>query len=341
MHLVCRIANALLALRNAGHAQYITWSYSFHCEFELYSELDNQAVKMEYELKQWNAEIEEFRNNFRVLNLFTTQQLRVIRQQLGQLSCERILTLPPTVLSMLMSISPQICEKDIKESLQSVKSKSSLVGFHSSSKPEDLDGSSCPVENENDDKLPMNQINPEDEVSVEAAIEKLLMQLIDRLSDIERDAYEDLKDAYSDNIAYLGVKNCANDSNQQGKLVELANTWCLENRDHYKNKDTEVMLNELQAFNKQNNEPTTENSNENAQNTQCENDVNIIESQNNNVNEVEQMLIESGVPSGLAREAAKRHPDDIEKALSYSLDEQNRLSDQSFLQLASASIGSR
>ena len=335
MHLVCRIANALLALQNAGHARYITWTYSFHCEFDVYTALDNQAMKMENELKQWNDEIAKSRNSFTVLNLFSTQQLRVIRQQIGQLSNDRISSLPPTVISMLMSISPRICEKDIKDCLQSVKSKSSLVG-HSSKKSEDTDSSSSHMNN--DDNVQMTQFNPDNEVSKEAAVEKLVAQLISQLSDVEKNVYEELKGIYPDEVVYLSIKNNSNANMQQGNLVEQASEWCSDKENYYENIDPAVILNDLQALlNTQNNEPD-----ENMQhNMQHEKDASeVTQSQSNDVYLMEQMLIENDIPSGLAREAAELFPIDIEQALSYCLDKENRSTEQSFLQLATTD-GSR
>ena len=291
-------------------------------------------MKMEQELKQWNDEISKSRNNFHVLNLFTTQQLRVIRQQLGQLSCETIPSLPPVVLSMLMSISPKVCERDIMESLQSVKSKNSLVGQPLSKKAEDLEDFSSPVDH--DGNVQMQQFNPDDEVSIEAAIEKLLNHLIDQLSGVEKEAYDDLKKSdYADNVAYLSVKNCVKSTIQQGDLIIAASAWCLENENRYKNKDPKLMLKELQAFNTQNDEPIL-----NEQNTQNENVTSsVAQSQNDKVYLMELTLIENDIPSGLAREAAKRYPDDIAEALSYCLNEQSRSTDQSFLQLPSTDGG--
>ena len=288
---------------------------------------------MENELKQWNNEIAESRNSFHVLNLFTTQQLRVIRQQLGQLSNDRISALPPTVISMLMSISPRICEKDIKDCLQSVKSKSSLVG-HSSKKSEDADNSSSHADH--DDNVQMSQFNPDNEVSKEAAVEKLVAQLISQLSDVEKNVYEELKGIYPDEVIYLSIKNSSN-ANMQGNLVEQASTWCSDNENHYENEDAAMILKELQALlNVQSNEPD-----ENIQqNTQHEEETSkVTQSQSIDVYLMEQMLIENDIPSGLAREAAElypNYPNDIEQALSYCLDEENRSNEQSFLQLPSS-----
>ena len=286
-------------------------------------------MKMENELKQWNDDIAKSRSTSHVLNLFTTQQLRVIRQQLGQLSNDRISSLPPTVISMLMSISPRICEKDIKDCLKSVKSKSSLVG-HASKEVDDIENSSSHVNN--DDNVRTTQFNPDNEVSKEAAVEKLVIQLISQLSDIEKNVYEQLKGIYPDKVAYLGIKNCSNTNMQQGNLIEQASEWCSDNENHYKNEDPAVIFNELQALlNTQNNEPD-----ENMQqNIQHEKDASeVTQSQSNDVHLIEEMLIENGIPSGLAREAAELYPSDIEEALSYCLDEENKSTEESFLQLA-------
>ena len=267
---------------------------------------------MEKELREWNNKIALSRNNFHVLNLFTTQQLRVIRQQLGQLDCESITSLPPTVISMLMSISHKICERDIKDSLQSVKNKSSWVGDHLSKKSEDKDNSSSPVDH--DDNVQIGQFNPDDEVSMEAAVEKLAMQLISHLSELEKNVYEELKGVYPDEVVYLSIKNCTETSSQEEDLVEKASAWCLDNFNNYANP--EVVLNELQSFITQNSESI-----ENEQNTQYESDTSdVVQSQNDNIYVMEQILIDNDIPSGLAREAALLFPEDVEEALSYCLD---------------------
>ena len=278
-------------------------------------------MKMEKELKRWSDEIVKSRNNFPVLNLFTTQQLRVVRQQLGQLNCERISALPPEVISMLMSLSPKIREKDIKECLHSVKSKSLLVGKHSVEKLEKSNNMSNSVDN--DKNVQTSQFNPD---NAEVAVEKLLLELISQLNDVERNAYEELKDDYPDEIAYLSIKHCSNSSMEQETLAEDANDWCLDNENSYVDKDPGELLNELQALNTHDSKIE-----QNAQHK--DNSTPILQSEDENIYLVEQMLIESDIPSGLAREAAEIYPDDPEEALSYCLDEQNKSSDQSFLQL--------
>ena len=322
---MCRIANALLALRNAGNARYITWSYSFYCEFDVYDVLNNQAIKMEKELKKWSDEIVKSRNNFRVLNLFTTQQLRVIRQHLGQLKCDSIHSLPTTVISMLMSISISICEKDIKDCLQSVKSKDFLPERHSSKDLERSAKLSNPVDGDSNGHV--SQFNPENEVSIEATIEKQVMELISQLNDVERNAYEELKENYQDEVAYLSIKNCSSPTMTKSRLVVEANEWCLENENLYVGKDPIELLNELQSMNVHDNH--------NEQNTNHENDTNpVAQSEDEKIYLTEQILIEDNdIPSGLAREAAKIYCDNIVEALDYCLDEQNKSTDESFLQL--------
>ena len=313
MHLVCRIANALLALQSAGHARYITWTYSFYCECDVYSVLENQATKMEKELKDWTDEIAMSRDSFRVLNLFTNRQLRVIREQLGQLNCDRITSIPPTVISMLMSISPKICEQNIKDSLQSVRSKGSLVGHHSSKSSENKDNSSSTVDH---DDAQISRFNPDDEVSIEAAVEKLALQLIDQLSDIEKNVYDNLKGIYQDGVIYLSIINCIETSSQQVDLVKKASAWCLRNNKVYANP--EKVLKELQSLITHNNESI-----ENEQNTQYENDTSdVVQSQDDTVYVMEKTLIGNSIPSGLAREAAEKFPGDIVKALKYCLTSQ-------------------
>ena len=283
-------------------------------------------MKIEHEYTLWNNEITEFRNRFHVLNLFTTQQLQVIRQQLGQLRCERITSLPSMVTSLLMSISPRICEKDIKECLQSVKGKKSLIGQHTFNKSKDCNTPSSPVDHA--DNVQVNQFNPENEVSINAAIEKMVMQHINQFNDVERDAYEELEGAFPDELIYLSIKNCSDGSMQQDNLLEDASAWCLQKVNLYVNKDPKVILNELQT--------SSNKSIKNEQSTQNVSNVSpVVESQHGKVYVMEQLLIENDIPSGLAHEAAIMYPDNVEGALTYCIDEQNKVADQFFSQLPS------
>ena len=269
---------------------------------------------MEKELKGWTDEIAMSRNSFHVLNLFTNRQLQVIREKLGQLNCDRITSVPPTVISMLMSISPKICEQNVKDSLQSVRSKGSLIGHHSSKTSKNKDNSSNPVDH--DDNVQISQFNPDDEVSMEAAVEKLALQLTDQLSDIEKNVYDKLKGVYQDGVIYLSIINCTETSSQQVDLVKKASVWCLKNAKVYANP--EKVLKELQSLITHNNESI-----ENEQNTQYENDTSDVEqSQDDKVYVMEKTLIGNSIPSGLAREAAEKFPDDVVKALRYCLSSQ-------------------
>ena len=203
---------------------------------------------------------------------------------------------------------------------------------HLPEKSENVENSSGYVDH--DDNVQMIQFNPEDEVNLKAAVEKLVIRLIDQLSEAERNAYEELKENYSDKVAYLSIKNCNESNLQQENLVEKASVWCLNNEDKYCDKDPQEILNELQALNVQSNVLT-----ENEQNTQCTDDVtsvsSVMQSQNDSVSLMEQTLIDNYIPSGLAREAAElyKYPDEVDEALIYCLNEENKSSDQSDLSL--------
>ena len=249
---------------------------------------------MEKELEQWNDEIAKCRNTFHVLNLFTIQQLRVIRQKLGQLNCEMISSLPSAVISMLMSISPKIRGKNIKECLLSIKK--------CKTSPEDL-------------KKP--------EEYIEAAIEKLVMQRIDQLSDVEKAAYEKLEGIYPSLLAYLGIINCTDVSMQLEGLIEKVSEWCLKNKSSYE----KLVFNKIQALNSQNNESTENEQNEDYEIVASS----IVESmQENSVNLMQQVLSENEVAFGLSHGAVEHYPDDTEEALSCCRIEKNKSTEQSF-----------
>ena len=300
---------------------------------------------MEFELKKWTGEIATLRNRFHALNYFTTQQLCIIRQKLGQLNCETIRSLPSDVLSMLMSISFKICEQDIKDALEATKVGDATVDCTSSST--DKRKPSVP----SNDDIKLSQIIEGEDVNIEVTIEKKLSLLIEQLTELDRRIFEEIKDSdFSETIAYLSIKHCTNESSQtvRDNFIKRASKWCMENEDNYETMDKHALLKELDSFNTQNNQnlqgnsqgacgtdtmPTSQNK---VDEVDCDysdshitqyssfQESTIVQSNNSaDIDFIEQELIENYIPSGLAREAAKLFPTNLKKALRYCLQQQN------------------
>ena len=296
---------------------------------------------MESELKEWTGQIATLRSRFHALNYFTTQQLCIIRQKLGQLNCETIDSLPENVLSMLMSISFKICEQDIKDALLQATKVDDITVDSSVSSNTDKAKMYIP----SDDDAKVSQIFGED-INIEVTIEKKLSLLIEQLTELDRKVFEEIKDSdFSDTVAYLSIKYCANESSQNicEKFIKRASKWCMENEDSYEKMDKHNLLKELESFNSQNNQNFQENvqgafgtddiptsqidetdaSNRDNDTTQFNNFQQVQANDSVNIDLIEQELIENDIPSGLAREAAKKFPTNLKKALRYCLEEQN------------------
>ena len=110
LHCVCRIAEVLIKLQQAGHVQYIGWRMEFYCQSLLVEDLRDQAKQMEDELQRWNREVVDARRRFYELNYYTTRQLLVLRSELGVMKSEQAPQLHPRaqVMALLESISSAI-----------------------------------------------------------------------------------------------------------------------------------------------------------------------------------------------------------------------------------------
>ena len=318
MRYVRRIATALLALQNAGHARYTVWQYTFYCDCDVESALRKQAKTMESELQRWTDEIVYLRKRYHALNYFTTQQLHVIRQKLGQLDCNTISHLPPEVLSMLMSISCQINEEVVLSTLKDRKGED----FDDSLSNHKLVGNKESLVTSNGNANIADQVNPDNEVSIENAIEKKLKILCDQLSEVERETFDELKEAYQDleAIVYLGIKYSTDKSDEN--LTEKALEWCVENESRYVDMEKQTLLEELNSCSVLKSEDSAS-MNSSVQDSSLLNGSAVQNDNSADIAETEQKVIEFGFESGLAREAAMLHPNDVEKAVEYCLNVDN------------------
>ena len=116
---MCRIAEALIALQQQGKVEYIGWSQCFICDAPcIVTNLNFQASEMERSLEEWKCEVSKRRSEFYELNYFTTQQLLCLTEELGKFqSMDRSGYLSPKAMALLQSISPNVSEGFVKESV--------------------------------------------------------------------------------------------------------------------------------------------------------------------------------------------------------------------------------
>ncbi len=111
---ICRIAENLIALQQAGNIKYTGWVLQLQCKVNMVPDLQSLAKEMELELCEWIDSVKRARDEFYELNYFTTKQLLILRKELGRFKrnpdpdvCHQR---PTTVLALLHSISPAIDE---------------------------------------------------------------------------------------------------------------------------------------------------------------------------------------------------------------------------------------
>ena len=119
-----RIADALLALQQHGSGDYIGWEMNCPCNLpNVVDQLQQVASKLENNLEQWKCEIQEQRDEFYELNYYTTQQLLLLRKELGRLQEPGENTVKPEAMALLLSISRDVSGDVMKEYVLNVTQK--------------------------------------------------------------------------------------------------------------------------------------------------------------------------------------------------------------------------
>jgi hypothetical protein len=137
---VTRIAEVLLALRQAGNVAYSGHVVVINCAMyvtsqeeeeqqELQEELAKQHVaelealakEMEAALEGWENEVKEARRQYYELNYYTTRQLLKIRKELGLFRQNPHRQIGPEVLALLQSISPAVTSENVHSVLMDLE----------------------------------------------------------------------------------------------------------------------------------------------------------------------------------------------------------------------------
>ena len=119
-----RIADALMALQQHGSRDYIGWEMRFQCCLpNVVDRLQQVASNLENDLERWKCEIQEQRDQFYELNYYTTQQLLLLRKELGRLQEPGKTLVKPEAMALLQSISRDVPGDVMKGYVQLVISK--------------------------------------------------------------------------------------------------------------------------------------------------------------------------------------------------------------------------
>lgn len=120
-----RIADILMALQQHGNSEFIGWELQFSCAIpDIVKELKDIGSKMEKDLKDWKQEIQKQRDHFYELNYFTTQQLLILREELGRLKNGSLVQIKPEAITLLQSISREVSQQVVRKQVATVKKMS-------------------------------------------------------------------------------------------------------------------------------------------------------------------------------------------------------------------------
>ena len=113
-----------MALQQYGSGDYIGWEMTFPCALpNVVEELQKVASKMETDLDKWKKEIQEKRDEFYELNYYTTQQLLLLREELGKLKEPGEDQVKPRAMALLQSISREVSADAMKRYVLQVVDK--------------------------------------------------------------------------------------------------------------------------------------------------------------------------------------------------------------------------
>ena len=117
LHSACHIADVLLSLQRAGNVKYFGWKMQFPCSASVVDELQAVVKDMENDMQRWKVDVKESREKFYELNNFTTAQLVLLRRELGKLKVDCKAQVSPRVMLLLQSISTELSDNTVKETM--------------------------------------------------------------------------------------------------------------------------------------------------------------------------------------------------------------------------------
>ena len=115
------IAEALVSLQKLGNTAYIRRSIRFNCFNIEVKQLKEELQKMEEDLREWQQDIGHNRRKYYHLNYYTSEQLLLLRKELGKLNEDSTAELNVQVLYLLQSVCSCPTKVRILGALQKVE----------------------------------------------------------------------------------------------------------------------------------------------------------------------------------------------------------------------------
>ena len=174
-----------------GHVKY----RAFESKFSLHSvgvidQLQEMAKRMETDLDEWRANVEELRSKYYHMNYFTTRQLSLICQELSTLHTITHRSVNPWFMNLMQSVCPTLnadrlatAAVMVAEERESVK-KSAFFGIGSSD-------STIPSEEAVGDKEPQDSVSKDDDASLQQMYNQQALT-IDDLNETQLEWFEEL-----------------------------------------------------------------------------------------------------------------------------------------------------
>ena len=153
------IADTLLHLQQAGHPYYVEWSQSFVCNMVTQRELQDLNEKMKRDYQKWLTKVSHLRTDLYALNYFTCLQLLRISKEFHCLINNPNHEVSSEILSLMMSLSPNLTVDDIKAVSSTTEAQSIALRSLPSFIPPDHDVSSHPVMEAADVPVEVGRLN--------------------------------------------------------------------------------------------------------------------------------------------------------------------------------------
>ena len=120
-----RLAAAYINLSESGYVHLLHWNKQFHCskdQFEgesIANELAADSTSLENCYSNWKKKVSDARKEYRELNLFTTQQLMLLRKEIASVCHSEDLRVSNLqVLTLLESVRPNLVTDQLKSAIE-------------------------------------------------------------------------------------------------------------------------------------------------------------------------------------------------------------------------------
>jgi hypothetical protein len=298
LELTVRGADALLELLLAGHTHYRSFCYVYSLKEQFFGIQDftsftKRVLDMEKELGEWKNEIERCRGKFYELNYFTAHQLSLICEELSKQSCQGVCaSLPMWFRNSLQCISPTIRDDIVQgilvRMIEAKEMEKNATMFSLPMAPVDTSDHSLSV-SDMSDALCMPS-------SPSAHSHEIIG--VEYLDETDKDNFDELVEMeFSENLILRGIR-------QVGSDFDVLLKFCTEN-------SADDVSSQLKTH-------------------APEEGVERLDEENENeyMSPTITAITDEGYPLDLAQEAYSIHGDDVNAALDYCMENEERHDEQ-------------